>query len=360
MKLLYITPFIEGAGGVQRVLSIKSNYFIDKFNYEVHILATNSGIDKKHYEFNEKVHFYSEIASGKNFIYLYNFSFILKKYINKIKPDIIVVCDNGYKGYMIPFLIPKKHKIIFECHGTRFTEEKKYIIIDFFKYRFYHICVARFTKLVVLVEDFKNEFKSKNLIVIPNPLWFSTNKIPNYSSKKVIAVGRHSYQKGFDTMLSIWQRVVKKNPDWILEIYGESNPKIDLQSLSNSLGISKNIRLFNPVNNINEKYLEASFSILTSRFEGFGMVLIEAMASGLPCISFDCKRGPKDIITNNHDGFLIENGNEDNFVVVINSLIENEQLRMELGKKAKVSSEKYNLGKIMGHWKNLFESLIKE
>jgi glycosyltransferase involved in cell wall biosynthesis len=364
MKLLYITPFVEGAGGVQRVLSIKANYFIEKWDYEIHILATNSKIDQKHYEFNENINFYSEIASGENFIYLYNFSLILKKYINKVKPDIIVVCDNGYKGYMIPFLISKKHKIIFECHGTAIHQEQKYhafinYLLSRLKSKFFDICAARFSKFVILLDEFKNEFKTENVIVITNPLWFTSQKVPNYSVKKVIAVGRHSYEKSYDRMLSIWQKVVKKHPDWVLEIYGESNPEIDLKSLANTLGISANVKFFHPVNNIQEKYLEASFLLLTSRFEGFGMVLIEAMASGLPCISFDCHRGPRDIITNNQDGFLIENGNENDFVIAINSLIENEQLRIEVGEKAKKNSEKYNLDAIMNQWKNLFESLIK-
>jgi glycosyltransferase involved in cell wall biosynthesis len=362
MRLLYVTPFIGGSGGVERVLSIKANYFIENWDYDVHILATNSLIHQKHYVYNEKINFHSEIASGKNFIYLRNFSLILKKYVNKINPDIIIVCDNGYKGYMIPFLISKKNKIIFECHGTIFNQETKFAFVDYFlnalKYIYFNVCASRFSKFVVLLDDFKKEFRTRNLVVISNPLWFSTNKFSNYSSKRVIAVGRHSYEKGFDRMLSIWQKVIKKNPEWVLEIYGESDSKIDLKLLSNILGISKNVKFFDPVNNIQEKYLEASFFVLSSRFEGFGMVLIEAMASGLSCISYDCPRGPRNIITNDKDGFLIADGNEDNFVFAVNSLIQNEQLRIELGKNAKISSGRFNLDKIMDQWKNLFQSLI--
>jgi glycosyltransferase involved in cell wall biosynthesis len=364
MKILYITPFVEGAGGVQRVLSVKTNYLIEKYNYEVSILSTNSGFDNKHYEFNENINFYSEQASGNIFAYLYSYSKILKKYIEKIKPDIIVVCDNGYKGYAIPFLIPVKQKIIFECHGTRHTEEKGNRIYNYilngFKYKFFDICAAQFSKMIVPVDDFKNEFKSNNLIVIPNPLWFFTNSEPDYTSKKVIAVGRHSYQKNFEKMLSIWRKVVAQHPDWVLEIYGESNPKIDLKSVSNTLGISKNVVFYDAVTNINEKYLEASLFLLTSRFEGFGMVLIEAMASGLACISFDCRRGPKDIIKNNWNGFLIEVGNEEEFVKKVNLLIENEKMKIEMGQNAKKSVTKYELDSIMQQWKSLFEDLAKK
>lgn len=364
MKILYITPFVEGAGGVQRVLSTKTNYLIENYNYEVSILATNSGVDNKHYEFNEKINFFSEQAVGEFFTYLYSYSKILKKYIKNIKPDIIIVCDNGYKGYAVPFLIPKNQKIIFECHGTRNTEEKRNRIFNYIlnglKYKFFDVCASKFSKIIVPVDDFKNEFRSNNLIVIPNPLWFFTNSEPNYNSKKVIAVGRHCYQKNFEKMLSIWQKVVSKHPDWVLEIYGESDSKFDLKSVSSILGIDKNVVFYDAVKNINEKYLEASFLLLTSRFEGFGMVLIEAMASGLACVSFNCRRGPKDIINNNWNGFLIEVGNEEAFVEKVNLLIEDENLRIKMGQNAKNSVSKYDLDTIMQQWKLLFGELMEK
>ena len=261
-------------------------------------------------------------------------------------------------------MIPNKQEIIFECHGTRHTEEKRNSIfkhiLNGFKYKFFDICAAKFSKVIVPVDDFKNEFKSNNLIVIPNPLWFFTDSEPNYNSKKVIAVGRHSYQKNFEKMLSIWQKVVQKHPDWVLEIYGDPDSKEDLKSVSSLLGIEKNVVFHNAVRNINEKYLEASFFLLTSRFEGFGMVLIEAMASGLACISFDCRRGPKDIINNNCNGFLIENGNEEAFVEKVNLMIEDEYLRIQMGQNAKNSISKYDLETIMQQWKSLFENLVQK
>ena len=152
---------------------------------------------------------------------------------------------------------------------------------------------------------------------------------------------------------------MEKHPDWSLEIYGESNKNQDLQKLANSLNIGTNVTFFEPVKNINDKFLETSIMVLTSRTEGFGMVIIEAMATGLPVIAYDCPVGPRSIITNNENGFLIEDGNVNLFVEKLNLLIENENLRIEMGNKAKENSNRYNLDTIMLQWKNLFEELIK-
>ena len=176
-------------------------------------------------------------------------------------------------------------------------------------------------------------------------------------ANKVIAVGRHVYEKGFDRLLKIWQKVVINHPDWHLDIYGKSNDNMDLQKLATTL-IINNVTFFDPVKDINLKYQEASIYLLTSRFEGFGMVLIEAMESGLPCIAYDCPCGPRAIITNNEDGFLIENGNECDYINAVESLICDKEKRFEMGKKAKISSLKYNIDTIMPLWNTLFKDII--
>ncbi|MFV5691254.1 glycosyltransferase family 4 protein [Flavobacterium sp. LT1R49] len=365
MKLLYVVPNINNEGGVARVLSIKANYLVEKLGYEVHILTQNEGFSPLFYSFNSNIVFHDLLLKGNFFQFFKSFSKGLKSKIKTIQPDIIVVCDNGLKAYAIPFILKNKVPLILEMHSSKFIEEGEIKKNVFTKLRSNFVFVLKqngikkYDRFVVETSESISEWKVKNAIVIPNPLWFTSEKFSTLESKKVIAVGRHTYEKGFDRMLKIWKKVVMKHPDWILDIYGKSNKNIDLRVLAENLDISKNVIFYEPVRNIEEKYLEASFYLMTSRFEGFGMVLIEAMASGLPCIAFDCPCGPRAIISQKEDGFLIENGNESDYVKAIEVLIENASLRREMSKKAKLSSEKYNIDEIMQSWNQLFIGIKK-
>jgi glycosyltransferase involved in cell wall biosynthesis len=360
MKLLYIVPNINNAGGVARVIAIKANYLVEKMNYEVHILTQNNGNSPLFYDYNKKIVLHDIILKGNLIQFFNSYRKKLKNIIIKIQPDIIIVCDNGLKAYTIPFFIRSKIPMILEMHSSIFIQEQEYkktflskIILNSI-FLFKKNAVKRYDKFVVETNESILEWGINDGIVIPNPLWFSTSESSNLTSTKVIAVARHTYEKGLDRMLTIWQKIIMKYPDWQLDIYGKSDEENSLQKLAHSLNISNNVTFYNPVKNINDKYLEASFYLMTSRYEGFGMVLIEAMASGLPCIAYDCPCGPRAIINTNENGILIENGNENDFVEAINLLIENKNKRFEMGIMAKKSSEKYNIETIMQKWNALF------
>jgi glycosyltransferase involved in cell wall biosynthesis len=364
MKLLYVVPNLNNGGGVARVLSIKTNFLIEKFGYEVHILTQNHGNSSLFYSFNEKIVLHDMILEGANFQFLNNYRKSLNKQVASINPDIIIVCDNGLKAFTVPFILNSKTPIIFECHGSIFMEEnvsKNMFFSNFLrklKYSFKSFGASKFNKIITLSEENREEWSKKNSFVIPNPIWFSTAKEADLSQKNVISVGRHTYEKGFDRLLEIWKKVIVKFPDWNLTIYGKSNPDFDLIALAKKLNIENNITFHEPIKNINEKYLEASIYLMPSRFEGFGMVLIEAMASGLPCISYDCPCGPRAIIKDNYNGFLIENGNENEFVKTVSNLIDNENLRIQIGKNSKESVNKYDIDEIMNLWDKLFTELV--
>lgn len=365
MKLLYIVPNINNEGGVARVLSIKANYLVEKLGYEVHILTQNEGFYPLFYSFNSNIVFHDLPLKGNFFQFFNSFAKGLKTKIKAIQPDIVVVCDNGLKAYTIPFILKNRVPLVLEMHSSKFVEERE-LKNDFLTKVISNgisllkkTGIKKYDQFVVVTSESIAEWEIDDTIVIPNPLWFASEKSGALENKKVIAVGRHTYEKGFDSMLLIWKKVVAKHADWILEIYGKASENINLKLLAENLNISDNIAFYEPVQDIDKKYLEASFYLMTSRFEGFGMVLIEAMASGLPCIAYDCPCGPRGVISQNQDGFLIENGNESDYVKAIETLIENAALRRKMGKKAKLSSEKYNIDLIMDTWNQLFIGIKK-
>lgn len=365
MKLLYIVPSINNEGGVSRVLSAKADYLIEKKGYEVHILTQNNGNSPLFFSFNSRIILHDMILKGNRIKFFLNYVKELNGYCKTINPDLIIVSDNGFKGYFVPMLLDKKIPIIFESHGSKYIEEKEQKsnifsqIVTTIKLSLKEFGARKFNSFVALSNESLKEWRLDNGVIIPNPLVTKSKNQSTLRSKKVIAVGRHSYEKGLDRLLLIWQKVVAKHPDWILEVYGVSNQEFNLIQLASELKITDSILFHEPVKDIEEKYVASSILLMTSRTEGFGLVLIEAMASGLPCIAYDCPVGPRSIIKDGENGFLIEDGNIDLFVEKLSLLIENEDVRKLLGEKAQISVADYDLDAIMKQWQNLFESLLE-
>lgn len=363
MKLLYIVPSINDAGGVARVLSAKTNYLIEKWGFEIHILTQNKGNSSLFYFFNPKIVLHDMILEGNKMNYLLNYKNELQKHCKQINPDVIIVADNGLKAYLVPFFLDKMTPLVFESHGSKFIAEQKQSehvwskLKMKFKLFIKEFGAKKYTRFVALSDESLKEWRITNGVVITNPLCDFPKKLSDQSSKKVIAVGRHAYEKGFDNLLKIWKKVVEDYPDWVLEIYGKSDEKFELRKLANNLNLTENIVFHEPVQNINDKYSEASFYLMTSRFEGFGMVLIEAMAAGLPCVAYDCPCGPRNIIDNEKNGFLIQNNNEKDYINAVKTLIEDKELRIRLGETAKSVISEYNLDEIMQSWNQFFREI---
>jgi len=366
MKILYITPRINDEGGVARVLSIKANYLAEALDYKIHILTQNKGNSPLFYDFSEKISLHDMVLSGNRIQYLLQYKKALKKHINTINPDIIIVCDNGIKGFLVPYLLQTNIPILFESHGSFFNDEKQRSsnILESLKVKTNLILkkmgAAKFDKFIALSEENKKEWNLKNIEIIPNPNWLTTPKTNALDSNKIISVSRHSHEKGIDRLLLVWQKVIESRPDLILDIYGKSDENKTYQTLANELKLEHNVNFYEPVKNIQEKYGEASMYVMTSRYEGFPMVLIEAMASGLPCIAYDCPVGPAALIKNNYNGFLIKENQTEDFASKVLELINNHELRLQMGQNAQDSVQKYDIKTIMNQWNTLFKSLTKK
>jgi len=366
LNLLYITNSINNSGGLERVLAVKASYLADKLNYEVHILTLNDSNNESFYEFSAKIIFH-DIKVGNNPLkYFLSYRDGIKNIIKAIKPNVISVCDDGLKGMLFPLIFGRKIPVIYERHASvnlNFLSINKKSFFKSLMIRIEHKLMIfgakQFNSFVILTNGNKNDWPKVNCTVIPNPSPFSTNSdTTNNPGNIVLAVGSQSYNKGFDRLIDIWSIVHEHHPNWRLEIFGKRNNALKLQYSINQLGLEENIFLNDAVENIEEQYKKASILVMPSRSEGFGMVLIEAMSFGVPCISFDCPHGPADIIKDSEGGFLIKNGDLNTFADAIMKLIENEELRNKMGAKAKVNVMCYAPEKIVPIWDELFKSLV--
>mgnify|MGYP006198433663 CR=1 FL=1 len=360
MRLLYITNGIKGSGGLERVLSIKTNYLIEVFDYDVHIVVLNNDESSSFYDFNEKIKIHNlDLKDGIVSLY-YNYFKGLRNSIKEINPDIVTICDDGFKGFLLPFVLKFK-PIVYERHASielntiGFNKLNRILI-----HKTLRFLANFFDSFIVLTEANKLEWNTKNAIVIPNFYSFYPKESSLLQNKTVIAVGSHSYNKGYDLLLYSWKEITKEFPDWVLEVYGKVDTNETYLKLAKALQIDAKVAFFQPNKEIEQKYIGASVFVLSSRSEGFGMVLLEAMACGVPCVSFNCPSGPGDIIKHGKDGFLVPMLDQDVFQNKVKLLMRHYELRKEMGTQAKENVKRFSVENIMEKWNDLYKSLVNE
>lgn len=356
MKLLYITNKIAGVGGIQRVLSVKASYLAEYYGYDVTILATNQFDNSKiEYPLSPKINTITINPKRSLLFYFFSYKKLIKRVIATEKPDVIAMCDNGIKSFLLP-LIVKDIPLIYESHTTQYNVENENKGIARIVYKIAARLIRKFDAVVALTKTGAAELNTSNAHVIPNPLWINAVEESALSAKKLVVLGRHNYQKGFDRLFEAWKIVSAKHRDWELEIYGEDNPDYDIKAMAAALSLDR-IIFKKPVKDVAVAYADAAINLLPSRYEGFGLVIIEAAAFGVPTVAFDCPVGPGEIITNNKNGLLIPDGDIKAFADAVCRLIADESLRKELGEGAKVMSQRYAIAPVMGQWDRLFKSL---
>lgn len=381
MRIVYIVKYIAQYGGLDRVISYKMNYLAEKLGYEVYLLTYEQGNHPQSFPLSSKIkhidinvrfftrHKYSLLKR----MYLYfNMRFDFKKRINEnlaaINPDIVVTTTYSYTLLDILMNISKKYKIVVESHVDRNSILKQndflYSKLMFFIAKLYDKCLLRSLNkcdvFVTLTEGDCNQWTGlQNKMVIPNPISLNSKGCSSLKEKRIISVGRLEPQKGFDMLIDAWKIVSEKHKDWSLDIYGDGGLRESLEKQIQKLNLSDSCTIHRSTENIEDKYIESSIYVMSSLYEGFGLVLVEAMSFGIPCVSFDCPYGPSDIISNNVDGILVEPKNISKLAEAICMLIEDEQKRMQFGEKAKQNVQRYIPENIMPQWDELFRSLLK-
>lgn len=376
-KIVYCTPALYMAGGVERVLTLKANYFAEQLGYDITIILTEGRNLPLFYPLSDKV---KVVNLDLGFEELWHCSFLKKVYLYlkkqrqfkqklrdelmRINPDITVSLLRREINFITG--IKDGSKKIGELHINRANyrnfdaRESNFIKSIFSKFWMSNLVgkLQQLDRLVVLTEKDKESWvELNNVVVIPDPLSFQPLTRSELNNKRVIAVGRYSYEKGYDMLLTAWKKVAQSCPGWRLDIFGDGD-RSSLEQLIESLNIDRDTcALHGRTADIEKEYVDSSLFVCSSRFEGFGMVIVEAMACGLPVVSFDCPWGPGSIISDGDDGVLVENANVDALADKIIQVLNSEESMQELAKNAIDKSNKYKLESIALKWKSLFESL---
>jgi glycosyltransferase involved in cell wall biosynthesis len=374
MRIVYNIAGFYRPAGMERVLADKANWLV-RHGHEVTILTTeqkgrpyafpldgriavrdldigyedNNGaslVDKLvHYPAKQKKH-----------------RQLLDQSLREIRPDITVsmFCN---EVNLVPCLKDGSMKVL-EVHFSRFkrlqyARKGLWALVDRYRSRLDERIAAKYDRFVVLTEADKTHWsKVPGVSVIQNPICFHPAAGNPLDSKIVLAVGRLTYQKGFDRLLEAWERIATQANGWTLVFAGDGELRDALEAQARRLGIDGSIRFAGNVKDMAACYADASLVALSSHYEGLPMVLLEAQAFGVPAVSFDCPCGPSEIIRDGENGFLVPEGDVDAFANALLRVMKNDEERARMGENALRDARRWDIETIMPQWIRLFEETL--
>lgn len=362
-------------GGIEKQVTTLANELSKEYKIEI-ISLYNILSGKSFYELDERINVKYIFNSGPNrseiknalkkfklinlvselrkaFKMLYTKYFGLKKIINKLNTDILISSRIEFSKQI------KRDDIITISQEHSFIDEKKYIkkVKRSFKHIKYLVVMTKGAKQRY-DEWLKEEKVKPEVVVIPNMIKENkTGKTSTLTNNQIISVGRLEEVKDFYTLILVFSVIVKKYPNYVLKIIGEGSMREKLEEQIKNCNLEKKVILTGKLNEneINNEFLKSDIFVLTSKSESFSLVLCEAMNYGIPCVAFDVDVGPREIIQNGKNGFLIEDRKIDLMIKKIDELLSNNVLRKEFGEEAKCYTKKFISINIVNLWKYIFE-----
>lgn len=370
MRILYLFRSLAVWGGIERVFVDKMNGLSSLHGIEIFLLTTDQGQHPIPYLLNSQInvedlgicfyHKYRYHLLNRLFVSYKmkcRYEQLLSDRLKKISPDVIVCTTSDHIDTIVKLkgsvpLIVESHSI---CIRT-IEQGKWWMLRKIYRQRFLH-AISKADVVIALTEKDALEWRKYHPLVkvIPNMVHTEEGLPSKLESKHAIFVGRFDYQKRVQDAIMIWKEVSKIYPDWVLDIYGEGDLEDEISAMASGM---ENILIHKPTHEIFKCYRESSFLIVTSLFEPFGLVLVEAMSCGLPVVAFDCPYGPAEILTHGKNGYLINSRDQKAFVEKICCLINNPTSRSRMGHAAICASYKYLPLNILPIWKRLFNELL--
>ncbi|MBQ9012297.1 MAG: glycosyltransferase [Bacilli bacterium] len=370
MKKVTILALHLGYGGIENAIATLANQLCTK--YDVEILSVYRLYNEPVFDLDErvKINYISNIKPNKKEMLFYlkkkNYSKLFKglgqsiktgyvkyiktaSYLRKLDTDVIISTRTVHNFLVSRFVNKDVRKIAWE--HNHHNNKNKYIkrLVSSCKKMDYFVPVS------IELEEFYKKYLGKKVFYIPNGLDSIPKKASKLDNKNIISVGRLSKEKGFDDLLRVFKRLVSKDSELRLNIVGDGVEKNNLLELAKELKLGDKV-VFHGYQNkeyINDLLLNSSLYVMTSHTESFGLVLIESMSYGVPCISYTSAQGANEIIDDGINGYLIEDRNEDEMIDKINLIMEDDKLRKKLGRAAKKRSLDYSSDVVLEKWSKL-------
>lgn len=379
MRINFFILNLYGLGGTVRTVVNTANYLAEQ-GYDVRIVSIYKHLAKPHFELHPKIKIKVLMSVSKS-----RPKRIIKRILRNQKSVLVHKQETGYKSFNMytdicayKFLKSLNNEILITTRAglnilaAKYTNEsvikigQEHLNFEVHQEDLKELIRNNYKKLDYVAtltdkdtEDYAEILKNSNtkVVKLTNAIPTSDGRISFLENKTIIAAGRLSSEKGFDTLINSFDLIKYKYPDWKLKIYGKGKYKGQLQNLIKEKHLYNQVLLMGPTNQITEKFLESSIFVLSSKYEGFGMVIVEAMQCGLPVVSFDCPRGPREIIKHEHDGILVENQNIEELAKALSKLIDNYEERQRLGANAYESVKRYSIDTIGQEWIKLIEEI---
>ena len=377
MKLIYCIASVHHPGGMERVLLNKVRWFAAQGGYELMVVTTDQQGLPPFYEFPPQVRMVDlgidySLDNGRGAVRKI-LSYLRKRPLHRKRltellmrerADIVVSLYPSESSF-IPAIRDGSKKVL-ELHYNKFFRlqyGRKGLLglADRFRTRQDGRIVRRFDRFVVLTREDAGYWGAlPNLEVIPNAALQIPDVIHDTDSRRVIAVGRLDYQKGFDRLLDAWALLPKDlRKTWHLDVFGQGEWESMLKKRIGCLGIAASVEIHPPTPDIFREYASSAFLVMSSHYEGFPMVLIEAMACGLPGVCFDFKCGPRDILRDGENGRIVLEGDVPALSKAMEGLMCDDALRRRMSTAARKVTQTYSERNVMEQWQKCFDSLLR-
>lgn len=373
MKIVYCVHSVYNPGGMERVLLNKVTYLSQHTDWEILIVTTDQKGRPAFYPFPDTVRMidlninYSDDNNGP--VWTKVLGYLKRKRAHKKrltrllyqeKPDFVVSLYPSESSF-IPDIKDGSKKIL-ELHYCKFFRlqygrQGILGLIDKWRTRTDERLVRRFDRFVVLTQEDRQYWGDlPNIQVIPNAAMRLKNVYADPSVKRVLAVGRLDYQKGFDKLIQAWKLVKEDSElsDWKLDIFGQGEWKDKLLNEIKEYELEDSLEIHAPTTDIGQEYVSSSILVMSSNYEGFPMVMIEAMACGVPVVSFAFKCGPKDIIRHQENGLIVPEGDIVALAKALSFMMKDNALRAYCSQNAREIIAEYSEEVIMKKWMDLF------